>query len=225
MEPGATSLDRLLPEYPVELAAVFEDRRGREDIVISNDGHVLRTSIRGVSLGGPTFDALEAAMPGPDQPLEFDEYGCLAAGTLEVSLSVPATVAGEARRVPLAARIDLSSRSRPVELAIKLADGRGPFRGTRHGGDFEAELEDIAGQLPPDARLVCCYTCGLSDYSPSGQQSFGDLGCFRDTSAAYREVESKWDLFALWPSITESVQETHLCPQWEARPAGRGYRG
>jgi hypothetical protein len=69
------------------------------------------------------------------------------------------------------------------------------------------------------------YTCGLSDYSPSGQQLFGDLGCFRGVSAAYRKVASKWEMFALWPSLTESVQETHVCAEWEARPAGRGYRG
>jgi hypothetical protein len=98
MDPGAASLDRLLPRYPIELAAVFEDRRGRDDILISNDGHVLRTSIRGVSLSGRSFDTLDAATLGLDQPLDLDESGWLVGGTLTVRLTVLVNVAGEPTR-------------------------------------------------------------------------------------------------------------------------------
>jgi hypothetical protein len=70
-----------------------------------------------------------------------------------------------------------------------------------------------------------CFGCGLSDYSPLGHPLFGGLSCFRDNEIGYRSVRTKADLFRIWETRTELVQETHLCPRFERRKPGTGYRG
>jgi hypothetical protein len=62
-------------------------------------------------------------------------------------------------------------------------------------------------------------------YSPYGHGLFGGLACFRGNKAGYRAVTGKDDLFAVWDTMTEFVQETHLCPEFERRVPGTGYRG
>jgi hypothetical protein len=92
-------------------------------------------------------------------------------------------------------------------------------------GWFEDELQSLNAQLPAGFSLQICITCGLSDYSPYGHRLFGDLACFREADGEYRSVNSKDGIFAIWPRLTEYVQETHYCPRYEQRPKGRGYRG
>jgi hypothetical protein len=90
--------------------------------------------------------------------------------------------------------------------------------------DIESGLVKLQ-TLAPELHFKTCYGCGLSDYSPGGQDLFGTLMCFRDANDDYRRVQTKWDLFALSPRVTEAVQETHVCAEWERRKPGTGYRG
>lgn len=79
---------------------------------------------------------------------------------------------------------------------------------------FEPELREIARQLPHGFALQTCATCSLSDYD-SGHRSFGGLACFREVAEDYHQVDSKADIFKIWPRLTEYVQETHFCPRFE----------
>jgi hypothetical protein len=49
--------------------------------------------------------------------------------------------------------------------------------------------------------------------------------CFRGCKAEYRQVKSKGDLFRIMDKLTGQVQETWLCPEYEHRAPGTGYRG
>jgi hypothetical protein len=73
--------------------------------------------------------------------------------------------------------------------------------------------------------MKCCFNCAFSDYSPAGSGIFGDMLCFRDNKEEYFKVKDKWDLFRIWETMTEHVQETYLCPEFEKRIPGTGYRG
>ena len=223
----------ILPVYPIEYAATFEDAIGSDTIVIEKSKTRLSTTLRGEALSGRGFDSLGVVADevGSPHPFTVDRFGDLASGTLVVRMPVGVEIDGKARLAELRAvvRIPLPQRE-PAEdwsipMTLDLGDGREPVAVPGTGGDFESALVEISRKLPSDVRLLSCFSCGLSDYSPSGNQIFGDLACFRGTKAAYRRVHSKWDLFKLWPSMTETVQETHLCPEWEPRPVGRGYRG
>jgi hypothetical protein len=79
--------------------------------------------------------------------------------------------------------------------------------------------------MPAGTYLKTCINCAFSDYSPSGHGLFGGLACFRDNKTGYRAVRTKRDLFGIWITMTGFVQETFLCPEFERRSPGTGYRG
>ena len=84
---------------------------------------------------------------------------------------------------------------------------------------------DLQRQMPANTYLKACITCAFSDYSPDGSGSFGTLACFRGNKTGYRTVTGKKELFGIWHTMTEVVQETYPCPEFERRLPGTGYRG
>ena len=82
------------PPVPSQFAAHFADAHGREAIVIHNDGHWLRTTIRGVALAGHSLDDFEPV----DTPsaadlaqLTLSPQGQLCACELRFDLPLPLT--------------------------------------------------------------------------------------------------------------------------------------
>ena len=113
--------------------------------------------------------------------------------------------------------------SETLALALAAPDGSVTSRG--ESGWFEDELLDLERQLQPEAQIRSCITCAFSDYSPYGQGLFGTLACFRDVKDEYIQIRSKREVFAVWDRLTEYVQETHACEEWQVRTQGTGYRG
>jgi hypothetical protein len=110
-------------------------------------------------------------------------------------------------------------------LRLELTCSAGTFVSAGRSGWFEHELLDLQGQLPTGSYLRACISCAFSDYSPYGSPMFGGLACFRDNKAAYRAVKTKGDLFSVWDTMTEFVQETYVCPEFERFIKETGYRG
>lgn len=213
--------------FPARMPATFRDKRGEEQIEILTTGRSLATVIRGVSFSGPEFSSL-----APDTPSDLFDFchgdlcSCSFLVKIPVSLQTPEgnrvasihawLVMGDPHeRGGLDAEIVELSLTEP-EFVLKSGGG---------SGWFEGELLDLVSQLPAGFALHACITCGLSDYSPYGHSTFGCLACFRDAAEDYREVTTKAGIFAIWGRLTEYVQETYLCPCYELRPKGRGYRG
>jgi hypothetical protein len=92
-------------------------------------------------------------------------------------------------------------------------------------GWFEDELLDLQRQLPDGMLMKACINCAFSDYSPYGHALFGGLACFRGNKDGYGAVKGKSDIFRIWDTMTEFVQETYLCPEFKKRLPGTGYRG
>jgi hypothetical protein len=204
--------------------ATYADAHGAIAAAIENDGHTLRVVLDGVLFTGTDLDGLEPAAPAPRFTLAS---GSLCACTLALEMPVGVlTPAGE-----VAARLGVSLRlGRPdarggidEEVVVLTLDGRLTSRGA--SGWFEDELADLARQLPAGHHLRICWGCALSDYSPAGHGLFGGMACFRDRKDAYRAARGKIDLFALLDPTTLGVQETWVCPEFEVRAPGTGYRG
>jgi len=87
---------------------------------------------------------------------------------------------------------------------------------------FEDGLQRLEGELPEGVTFVCCVTCLYSDYSPAGHGLLG-MSCHRGAKAQYLAVRSKSDYFKV--PRTEEVMETHVCPEFQRRIPGTGYRG
>ena len=110
-------------------------------------------------------------------------------------------------------------------LTLRLRFGDRDLTSRGWSGWFEDELADLQKQMPEGEYLKACINCAFSDYSPSGHGLFGGLACFRGNKAGYKAVTAKRVLFQIWGTMTGFVQETHLCPEFERRAPGTGYRG
>jgi hypothetical protein len=211
----------------LNLSGIYSDSRGNESIVIQNDGKTLRTRIRGVDFEGNDFDSLGALSEASDFVLQHgDLCDCTIAVDFPARLIAPEGV----RTGLIHAEIILGApddRGGIKSELIQLTMNEPEFSASTTGksGWFEDELLSIAAQLPKGFALQACITCGLSDYSPYGHGSFGCLACFKNAKEDYRLVSSKAGIFAIWNRMTEYVQETHYCSEYENRPKGRGYRG
>ncbi|WOX13568.1 DUF6304 family protein [Streptomyces sp. N50] len=215
----------------------YTDRHGTEAVVFESDGREsIRTTIRGVRFEGSSMDDL-GALGGepPEAPFTFFDGGlCSCLLEWEVPLSV--AVEGQGTRTAV------------LDCALRLGDPAGPGRGldaetltttlrldgreyrsAEGDDDFEDALNEVQRQLPDGARLRACIACAWSDYHPIGHGLTGDLACFRTAKDIYRLVEGKRgpdNIFDAWDSLTEFVQETWLCGEFEHRSTTHtGYRG
>lgn len=215
--------------------ARYQDAWGEEQTIIENDGKRLRMIVRGVEFLGTDFDSLQ---PTPDQAdLDLTSftlyYGSLCACLLECVMPLPVMVGGELKAGQLMMRLQLGyprpEGNRGIDQeTLKLClsfDGDSFWSKGTSNGFFEDQLRDIQHALPKGTYLKACISCALSDYSPYGNGLFGDLACFRTNKAAYRQVTGKRDLLAIWDTMTEFVQETYLCSEFERRGSEIGYRG
>ncbi|HEU4404403.1 MAG TPA: DUF6304 family protein [Polyangiaceae bacterium] len=212
--------------------ALYQDDQGVEAVTLRNDGKALRVTVRGVEFRGVDFDALEpvAGVEAAERAGFCLSQGALCACELEFTMTLPVETPGATRVCEL--RVALTF-GRPAsdgalereELLLELRFEGRKLRSSGKDGWFEDALLGLQRQLPEGAYLRACIGCAYSDYNPAGHGLFGGLACFRDNKAAYRAVRDKRSLFAIWDTMTEYVQETHLCPEFERRTPGAGYRG
>jgi hypothetical protein len=217
---------------PVNYDARYTDRFGQEFTSIANDGATLSMVVRGVEFKGTDFDSLEpVAGTEPDRLASFTpQGGSLCSCVIEADIPIPVATPGGVEEGVLTARLELGNPAPNggldrEHLTLELRVGGWAFRSSGRSGWFEDEMLDVQNQLPPGTHLRACITCAYSDYSPVGHGLFGGLACFRDNKAEYLAVRSKADLFRIWGTMTGFVQETYLCPQFERRQPGTGYRG
>ena len=180
----------------------------------------MHTTIRGVHYWGYDLDGLS----DDDETNWLDGSGmrsCVLSGDL------PCTVAdnGMSRAATITFTLDVKAvttggNSRPTYLRLSLNHA-----GTTYEVEdewFEGGVQRLEETLPSGVVLVCCATCLFSDYSPVGHGILG-MDCHRGAKAQYLAVTSKFDYFDV--PRTEEVMETHLCPEYERRIPGTGYRG
>ncbi|MEG8280597.1 DUF6304 family protein [Streptomyces sp. AHA2] len=212
----------------------YTDRYGSQELAFESDGReLIRTTIRGVLFEGETMDTLGALAGDPPERMFRFAEGHLCSCLLEWDVPLPVEAAGQDPRTGVlrcALRLGHPGASGALDeesLTVTLwLDGRA--HGGEEYGDFETALHDIQRRLAPGDRLRACIACAWSDYSPSGHSMMTGLACFRDTKDRYLRVDGKHGpqgIFALWPQLTEFVQETYLCGEFEPRGAHGGYRG
>ena len=218
----------MLVSYP----ARYSDRSGEELTLIRNDGKRLSVTIRGVEFRGGDFDALEPS--GGTDPGMLSSFtlqqNALCSCVIDAQISVPIVTPHGVTEGVLAAHLELGDPAPNggidrESLSLRLGLGDRVLTSRGWSGWFEDELLDLQKQMPEGTYLKACITCAFSDYSPLGHGLFGGLACFRGNKAGYRSVRTKRDLFEVWGTMTEFVQETFLCPEYERRAPGTGYRG
>jgi uncharacterized protein DUF6304 len=213
------------------------DRNGEEAITIENDGKRLRTIIRGVEFTGVKPDALEPSLdPASPAPNPFTlhrwtpDTALLCGYSIDYAVPIPLVHHDEVAEGTLLVHVELGETGErgwpePEILQISLDFLGQVYRGTGTGGDFECELVEIQEALPDDVYMRACINCAFSDYSVYGKCTFGDMRCYRDNREAYLAVKTKREFMEIMDTFTEHVQETYLCPEFQRRKPGTGYRG
>jgi hypothetical protein len=216
---------------PVTYPARYRDRFGEERTSIHNDGTMLSVTIRGVEFRGGDFDALEPTSEADSSRLaSFSLQNALCSCVIDAEIPVPVATPDGITAGVLAVHLELGDPApnggidrEHLMLRFEFEDRALTSKGW--SGWFEDELLDLQRQMPEGTFLKACITCAFSDYSPLGHGLFGGLACFRGNKTGYKAVQSKRDLFEIWGTMTGFVQETHLCPEFERRSPGTGYRG
>ena len=212
--------------------ARYRDKNGDVATQISNDGKILSVVVRDVEFCGSDFDSLEP-IDGTDATRLSSftlQHGCLCSCTIDADMPLGVVVDEDTNNGLLSIHLELGepqSNGRLgreiVRLELKL--GKTVYCSRGNSGWFEDELLDIQRQLPKGTYLKSCVSCAFSDSSPYGHGLFGGLACFRENKAEYLSVKNKRDLFRVWDTMTEFVQETYLCREFQRRVPGTGYRG
>jgi hypothetical protein len=212
--------------------ARYRDRFGEESTTILNDGEMLTMVVRGVRFQGRDFDGFEPeGVADPARVSSFTFFhGSLCCCTIEADIPVPVVTPTGALDGLLTFLLELgeplpTGQMDLERLTLWLKFGELTYSSEGKTGWFEGEMLDVQRKLPPGTFMKSCINCAFSDYSPAGHGLFGGLACFRENKTGYRSVRSKANLFAVWDTMTEFVQETHLCPEFERRKPGTGYRG
>jgi hypothetical protein len=211
--------------------ARYKDRFGEEHTSIQNDGKKLMMVVRGIEFQGNDWDMFEPTDPSSLTERRFTlHHGRLCSCTIEAEMPIPIKAADHLEYGVLKVELTLGDPSpnggldqESLQLSLKV--GNRVRSSTGQSGWFEDEMLDVQRQLPSGMLMKACINCAFSDYGPGGHGLFGGLACFRDNKDGYRAVTSKQELFRVWETMTEFVQETYLCPEFEKREPGTGYRG
>lgn len=220
-------------EYP----GTYRDQIGSETVLIRNDGQALSMTLRGVEFEGRAIMGME-----PTDKTDRDDLAVftlnrypyeavdLCACTIDYEVPVPISEHGQMTMGGLTVHAELGVPSgngsldhEALRLTLRLGDQT--YQGSGTSGWFEDELLEIQAALPDGVYIKTCINCAFSDYSVYGHSIFGDMDCFRRCKAVYLAVQSKSDYMSLKCPAVESVQETYLCPEFERRTPGTGYRG
>jgi hypothetical protein len=187
----------------------------------------VRTTVRGVEVWGGDFDGLSP----DDESQEVRELVNLdASGSLSECVLgglLPCHIEIEGVRHETVVRFELDLRAGPahppsnpkdLQLSVDVDD----VTVTVVDDWLEDGVLRLEKELPDTTSLSCCVTCLYSDYSPGGHGLMG-MSCHRDAKTEYLAVRSKTDYWKV--PVTEDVPETYLCPEYQRRIPGTGYRG
>lgn len=217
--------------------ARYRDRSGEELTAISNDGKTLTMAVRGVRFSGRDFDSFEPE--DLSDPMRLSSFsfllGCLCSCLIEADIPIPVvTPDGEASglltfELELGGPLPTGQMDRE-RLKLRLEADGGTYHSDGKTGWFEDEMLDLQRKLPPGTFMKACINCAFSDYSPCGHGLFGNMICFRANKAGYLALPSGEDFekdayFDVMDTVSEMVPEIHLCPEFERRAPGTGYRG
>jgi len=215
-----------MDHYP----ATYADAQGSETTTLANDGKELKVTLRGVEFVGDDFDSLEPRHATPEQLSRFTlHHGCLCSYRIECQVLVPVQDGGRLVDGSLFVKLVLGDPdpnggldSRQLQIVLEYDGQR--FAGPGASGWFEGELLAIQARLPNGVFIKACINCQYSDYSPYGHGLFGGLMCFRNLKAEYVKVTTKEQFWSVHGRQERFVQETYLCPEFERRIPGTGYR-
>jgi Family of unknown function (DUF6304) len=217
--------------------ARYKDRFGEETTTILNDGETLAMVVRGIPFQGKDFNRFEPKDAPNTAHLSSFQFlhGSLCFCVIEADIPVPVVTRSGVVDGLLTFELKLgkplpTGQMDRERLKLRLTVNQQTFYSQGNTGSFEGEMLNVQSQLPTGTLMKVCFNCAFSDYSPYGHGLFGNMICFRANKTGYLTMPSgedfdKDDYFDVMETVSEMVQETYLCPEFERRTPGTGYRG
>lgn len=212
--------------------AKYTDKHGEFETTIRNDWKNLRMTVRGVEFSGSSFDGLYPEKDSIISELETFTFAqeCLCDCKISYEMPIEIITGDKVIIGNLAVQIELGEPNEKGwteqdDIVLNLSYEGKTFRSDGKSQWFEDELLDIQKQLPENHYLKYCFGCDFSDYSIYGHGFFGSMLCYKNIKEEYKKVTDKDEFMEIMDKSIEDVQETYLCPEFEVRKPGRGYRG
>lgn len=203
-------------------SAFYSDVHGKIPAIIENDGENLKLLVDGAEFTGSDFDLLEPV--GSVSSTRFVlNSGTLSSFSLEFLMPIKVIIDGKTCEGDLEILFNIDDKQESVKICLIVSGNR--FSSNGLSGLFETELDQLKEKLPSGWFLKICYGCAYSDYSVYGQGLFGNMICFRTKKLEYLEIKNKHSFRLLSGTVSDRVQETYLCDEFEIRKPGTGYRG
>ena len=218
-------------------ASRYKDGFGEEHTTIMNDGGLLTMVVRDVQFQGNDFDMFEPKDVSDTSRLSSFKFlhgrlcFCVIEGDIPVPVETPSGIVNGLLTFELKLEGPLpTGQMNDKQLKLRLAVNEQTFSSQGKTGHFDGEMLDLQNQLPDGTFMKVCFNCAFSDYSPYGHSLFGTMICFRANKTGYlalsiKEEDFKDHYFDVMDTVSEIVQETYLCPEFERRVPGTGYRG
>lgn len=215
----------------------YRDRFGEENTTILNDGESLTMIVRGVRFQGSDFDSFEPQDVSDSAQLSpFTlSHGSLCFCVIEADIPIPVVTLTGIVDILLTFVLELgeplpTGQIDRERLKLCLTFNEQSYTSEGSTGWFEDEMLNLQSNLPPGSFMKACINCAFSDYSPYGHGLFGNMICFRANKRGYLALPlgkdfDKDDYFEVMGTVSEMVQETFLCSEFQKRVPGTGYRG
>jgi hypothetical protein len=198
----------------------YINERGEEIITIENDGQDLSIVIRGIRFEGSNLSFLHIVDPLPLDEKQSALFSLTGDELInyELEFEMPIPVAFGNETWPGILHVRFRSEQPPgknidekMDVRLVWANHEIPFMNIDSGFDGLYLLQKA---MPHGHLIKCCLNCAFSEYSPLNNGSFA---CFRNNKQGILAVRSKSNLFRVWNSMTEYVQETHLCSEFQSK--------
>ena len=218
-------------------SARYTDKFGEESTTILNDGESLTMMVRGVRFRGDDFDGfepqdvLDPALLSSFTFLHGSLCFCAIIADIPIPVVTPTGIVDSLLTFELTLGEPLPTGQMSQErLKLSLTVNEQTYFSEGKTGWFEGEMLNLQSRLPPGISIKACINCAFSDYSPYGHGLFGNMICFRANKLGYLALPSgenfdKDAYFGVIDTVSEMVQKTHHCPEFERREPGTGYRG
>lgn len=208
--------------------AIYQDKRGTENVIITSDGSNMFFTLRGIDFEGSDFEMLGAEEIDDakfDYEMFQDGSGDITNFNLTITIPIQLFNADTKNTFTenLVVHIEVGETTTIDGLdseltSLLLTTSFGEFKVEKKLEWMEDALIALQNQLPKNIYLKTCLSCKYSNYHPVGNGMFGGLCCFKNHKAELRQMNNKYDLMNLWTEErvkNESlffVQETFDCP-------------
>ena len=211
----------MIIEYPTE----YRDRFGSEQSMFISNGKTLKIKLRGIEFEGNFYELTPFAGQEEEASKLFDlnEFG-------ELNAILDLTSGAKSRLFSLEVQIPIKIVSQEnFELDALIDFSIGPdelnfiINGERHEftiPNFEYGLIPIHTKSLDIKYVKCCVNCKFSEYSPYGNQIYGDMLCFKKCKKEWSEIGySGLKNPENWEKVKnrETTQEAYWCDEFKLK--------